>query len=259
MQVLDLFKLTNKVAVITGAAGYLGGDFGEAFAEAGAHVVLADLNGKLCEERANILSGIGSESMGFCVDVTDTSSIESMVKKVEKRFQKIDILVNAACQHISTSLEERTPADFERILRVDLTGTFLCSQIVGRRMIEQRHGNIINLGSIYGIVSSDPRIYGSSGLNNPEVYSASKGGIIQLTKYLAVHLAKYNIRVNCLSPGGVYNNQDQEFLRNYNNKVPMARMARPEELKGALVYLASEASSYVTGHNLVVDGGLTIW
>lgn len=108
-------------------------------------------------------------------------------------------------------------------------------------------------------MSPDPRIYGNSELNSPEVYAASKGAVIQLTRYLAVRFAKYNIRVNCISPGGVVNNQSRRFIKSYNNKVPMARMANPEELKGALVYIASDASSYVTGHNLVVDGGFTIW
>jgi NAD(P)-dependent dehydrogenase (short-subunit alcohol dehydrogenase family) len=127
-------------------------------------------------------------------------------------------------------------------------------------MREQGGGNIINIGSMYGVVSPDPRMYGDeSSLRSPEVYAASKAGVIQLTRYLAVHLAAHNIRVNCLSPGGVFNDQTEEFSKSYNARVPLGRMAKPEDMKGALVFLASDASSYVTGHNLVVDGGFTIW
>ena len=259
MSVLDLFKLTEKVAVITGGAGYLGRYFGEALSEAGAKVVFTDLDEDTCRQRAHELSETGADAMGICMDVTEKSSIEKMIKRVQEKFGTIDILVNAAYQHISSPFEERTLEDFEKILRISLTGTFLCSQTVGAVMIEQESGNIINIAPIYGMVSDDPRIYGDTGLNNPEVYSASKGGIIQLTRYLAVHLAKLNIRVNCLSPGGVLNKQGDEFVKRYSEKAPLNRMANPEELKGALVYFASDASSYVTGHNLIVDGGLTAW
>lgn len=259
MGVLDLFKLTEKVAVITGGAGYLGWYFGEALSEAGAKVVFTDLDEETCRRRAHALSETGADAMGICMDVTEKSSIERMIKRVQKKFGRVDILVNAAYQHISSPFEERTLEDFEKILRISLTGTFLCSQTVGALMIDQMSGNIINIASIYGMVSDDPRIYGDTGLNNPEVYSVSKGGIIQFTRYLAVHLAEYDIRVNSLSPGGVLNKQGDEFVMRYSDKVPMNRMANPEELKGALVYLASDASSYVTGHNLIVDGGWTVW
>jgi len=259
MGVLDLFKLSKKVAVITGGAGYLGRYFGQALYEAGAKVVFTDLDEDKCRQRAHELSGTGADAMGICMDVTDKMSIEKMMKSVQEKFGKVDILVNAAYQHISSPFEERALADFERILRISLTGTFLCSQTVSALMIKQKSGNIINIASIYGMVSDDPRIYGDTGLNNPEVYSVSKGGIIQFTRYLAVHLAKNGIRVNSLSPGGVLNKQGDEFVMRYSAKVPMNRMANPEELKGALVYLASDASSYVTGHNLIVDGGWTVW
>lgn len=257
MNTMDLFSLKGKAAIVTGAAGLLGLFFAQALADAGANVALCDLDFGRCFEKSRIVTG--TNAIAVQADVTDKESVRSMFEKVQSEFGRVDILVNGAYRHIATSFEDRRLDDFEAILRVNLTGVFLCCQQATEFMKEQGKGVIINMGSIYGVVSADPRIYGDSGLNSPEVYAASKGGVIHLTRYLAVHLAKYNIRVNSISPGGIFNNQPEEFLEKYAIKTPLGRMARADELKGALVFLASEASSYVTGHNLMVDGGFTIW
>ncbi len=257
MNTIDLFSLKGKAAVITGAAGLLGLPFAQALADAGANVALCDLEFERCLEKSSAVTG--GKAIAVQADVTSKESVRSMFETVRREFGRLDILVNGAYRHISTSFEDRSLDDFEAILRVNLTGVFLCCQESTQIMKDQGGGVIINVGSIYGVVSADPGIYGDSSLNSPEVYAASKGGVIHLTRYLAVHLAKYHIRVNSLSPGGIFNNQPEEFLAKYARKTPLGRMARAEELKGALVFLASEASSYVTGHNLMVDGGFTIW
>jgi NAD(P)-dependent dehydrogenase (short-subunit alcohol dehydrogenase family) len=257
MNTIDLFSLKGKVAIITGAAGLLGLSFAQALSDAGASIALCDLDYNKCIEKSKEITT--TKIITVKVDVTNKESVFSMVEEVQSEFKRIDILVNGAYRHISTSFEDRRLEDFEEILRVNLTGVFQCCQALTPVMKEQGGGVMINIGSIYGVVSADPRIYGNSDLNSPEVYAASKGGVIHLTRYLAVHLAKYNIRVNCISPGGVFNNQPEDFLTKYAMNTPLGRMARADELKGALVFLASDASSYVTGHNLMVDGGFTIW
>ena len=257
MNTLDMFSLKGKSAVITGGAGLLGLSFAQALADAGANVALCDFEFERCLSQSKAVTG--TTAIALRADVTDRDSVHSMFETARSQFGTVDILVNGAYRHISTSFEDRGLEDFEAILRVNLTGVFLCCQEAARLMKGQGKGVIINIGSIYGVVSADPGIYGDSGLNSPEVYAASKGGVIQLTRYLAIHLAKYNIRVNTISPGGIFNNQPEEFLEKYARKSPLSRMARADELKGALVFLASDASSYVTGHNLMVDGGWTAW
>jgi len=258
MNVREMFDLSDRVSIVTGATGQLGYQFSTALLEAGANVVLAD-KVPIPEKKLEKLKSIGPEAMAIKVNVTDKNSIKSMAKKVVSKFGKIDILVNNAGTAVFTSFEERSLDEFEKVLDVNLKGVFLCSQIVGKLMIKQKSGNIINIGSTYGIVSPDHRIYGKSGRNSSEVYGASKAGVIQMTKYLATYLSKYNIRVNCISPGGVFNYQDPAFVRKYSYKTPLGRMANEAELKGAVIFLASDASAYVTGHNLVVDGGWTTW
>lgn len=242
---------------MTGASGLLGSVFTKALYDKGATVIAADINYLKSKELSRKIDP--SRVIPAKLDVTDKKSVSNLIKKISNKFGRIDVLINAAYRHISTPFNERKLKDFEDILRINLTGVFLCSQLTANYMESQGFGNIINIGSMYGVVSADPRIYGNSGLRSPEVYAASKGGVIQLTKYLAVHLANSNIRVNCLSPGGVYNKQNKDFLKKFVQKVPLKRMAKPEEIANALIFLASDASSYMTGHNLVVDGGFTIW
>lgn len=258
MNVMKMFDLSGRIAIVTGAAGQLGYQLSAALLEAGANVVLAD-RVAIQKEKLKNLRNIGPKTMVVKMDVTDKNSIENMVEKVISKFGKIDILVNNAGVAVFTPFEERSLSEFEKVLDVNLKGVFLCSQIVGKQMMKQRKGNIINIGSIYGVVSPDHRIYGKSGRNSSEVYGASKAGVIQITKYLATYLSRYNIRVNCISPGGIFNNQDPAFVKRYSEKTPLGRMGNETDVKGAVVYLASDASAYVTGHNLVVDGGWTIW
>ena len=258
MNVMRMFDLSDRVAIVTGAAGQLGYQLSAALLEAGANVVLAD-RVTIPEKKLKNLGNIGPKVMVVKVDVTDKNSIENMVKKVISKFGKIDILVNNAGTAVFTPFEERNLNEFEKVLNVNLRGVFLCSQIVGKQMMKQKKGNMINIGSIYGMVSPDYRIYGRSGRNSSEVYGASKAGVIQITKYLATYLSRYNIRVNCISPGGIFNNQDPEFVKRYSEKTPLSKMGNDTDIKGAVVYLASDASAYVTGHNLVIDGGWTIW
>lgn len=259
MSTLDLFRLDGKVALVTGAAGRLGFSFSKALSEAGAVVLMADLNLDQCKENENLVrKGRYVEVDSIQLDITQSESIESMVKQALERFKRIDILINNAGVGVYTPFSARTLDEYNNVMDVNVRGTLFCTQIISKEM-QTNGGSIINIGSIYGVVSPDPRIYGDSGRNSSEVYGASKAAIIQMTKYFAVHLARFNIRVNCLTPGGVFANQKGFFVNNYNRKTPLGRMAKQSDLSGALIFLASDASSYVTGHNLVVDGGFTIW
>lgn len=259
----DLFDVTGRVAVITGGAGLLALEFAEVLAEYGANIVLVDLDENSCKNRAiDLERKTGNQAIGLFVDLTKKDSIEDMVKKTIDRFKRIDILINNAATkspNFIAPFEEFPLADWEEVLAVNLTAVFLCSQAVGKQMLNQGGGVIINIASHYGLVGPDFRIYEASGISTPPVYSATKAGVIGLTRYLATWWANKNIRVNSISPGGVYNGQPDNFVENYSYRTPMGRMAKKTELRGAILYLASDASSYVTGHNLVIDGGWTAW
>ena len=249
-------NLKGKVVILTGGSGQIGKGFARALLSYGCRVFIADM--KRPEKCAALFRNKNISFMA--TDVTRQDSVLNTVDLVLKKYRRIDVLVNNAGIGVFTPFEKRTIDEFMSVLKVNLLGTFLYSQaVVTHAMIKQNHGNIINIGSIYGLVSPDPRIYSTSGRNSSEVYAASKAGVIQMSKYLAVHLAKYNIRVNCISPGGVFNRQQKEFVNNYCAKTPLGRMAEPQDLVGALVFLVSDNSKYITGHNLVVDGGFTSW
>jgi len=262
----ELFDLTGRVAIVTGGAGQLGFPMSQSLAELGAHVVIASRNVDNCREKAAAISKDNPEAIGLKLDVTQEDSIEEMTASVMEHFGRIDILVNNALTGKRAGVEDMTLEDWEFSLRGGLTSVFLCSQIVGREMVKRKRGVIVNIASIYGIVAPDQGIYGKSGLNSPPNYAAVKGGVVQLTRYLATYWAKDNIRVNAITPGGFYNPMFKEtlpdydvFLKNYCRKTPLGRMAEPEDIKGAIAYLASDASNYVTGANLVLDGGFTVW
>ncbi len=264
--VWDLFSLKGRVAVVTGGAGRLGSQMCDALAEAGAHVVVASRDLAKCQRKAEAISATHAEALAVSVDHTDRDSAAQMIAAVTQHYGRIDVLVNNAYSGAAKSFEEMSTPEFEAALRGGITGTFVCSQAAAPVMKQQRSGVIINLGSIYGLVSPDQRIYGRSGLNSPCNYAPTKAGIIQFTRYLATYLAPDGIRVNCLTPGGFYDasfqsrpEYDEVFVKNYSHKTPLGRMGNPTDLKGAIVYLASDASAYVTGHNLVVDGGWTTW
>ena len=267
---MNNFSLKNKVAIVTGALGLLGKQHCYALSEAGANVIVADLNKELAN---NFAKELKTNSIGCFLDVTDLNSINLMMNKILRHYNKIDILINNAAINdmvenpkidLNNSMFENYPLEnWQRSIDVNLTGTFLCSQIIGKEMAKRNFGNIINIASTYGIVSPNQNLYKDN--NNkqlfykPPAYSVTKGAIISFTKYLAAYWANKNIRVNALSPGGVENKQDEYFIKNYSSYTPLGRMAKPNDYKGAIVFLASEASAYMTGANLVVDGGWTIW
>jgi len=259
----NLQRLDGKVAVVTGGAGLLGPEFGAALAEQGAGVALIDVSQEKVEAAAQSLAAaFGGKTLGLSADISDPASVATMVGRVLAEFRRIDVLVNGAAGRppgFFAPFEDYALSDWNHVISANLTGTFLCCQAVGRHMKENGGGSIINTSSVYGVVSPDQRVYEGSSINTPAAYSASKAGVIGLTRYLSTYWANDNIRVNTITPGGVFNHQDPAFVRQYERRTPMGRMARPHELRGAVVFLASDMASYVTGHNLVVDGGWTAW
>lgn len=258
------WNLTGKTALVTGGAGLLGPHIGMALAEAGATVVLCDINPQSGRKAlSNIPKALKSLVRFQPLDVTSENSIKKLIKTVEKKNGGIDILINAAIASGTThftSVEKYDMNHWNRVMEVNVNGTFLMTRNVAASMIKKDiRGSIINIASIYGVVGADQRIYGSSGINSPAVYAASKGAIVNLTRYFAAYWAKNGLRVNCVSPGGVFNDQPKEFLERYAAKTPLGRMMDRKEIKGAVLYLASNASSFVTGHNIMVDGGWTAW
>lgn len=263
----DLFRLDGQVAVVTGGAGLLGEQHALALSEFGATVVLTDLQLEVCRERAErIGAGTGNPVLAALCDVTRKDSWEDVVQWTLDQFGRIDVLVNNAgytnqsrSAHYGAPFPEFPLEDWNQILEVNVTGAFLGCQAVGRQMLDQGRGSIINLASLYGVVSPNHRLYPGTGIHQPVAYSVSKAGVIALTRYLGTLWADRGVRVNCLTPGGVFNQHREDFLERYARLSPAGRMADKEEMRGALVYLASAASSYCTGHNLVVDGGWTVW
>lgn len=266
----DLFSLNEKVAIVTGALGLIGKNHCFALAEAGANVIACDLNKEMCEEFAKNLP---NDSIGIGVDITNPESLKNLRDEVLNKFGKIDILVNNAAindmfENPSAALEqsmfENYPLEmWKKSLEVNVTGMFLCSQIIGTEMAKRKYGSIINVASTYGMVAPDQSLYknekGEQTFYKSPAYPATKGAVISFTKFLAAYWGSVGVRVNTLSPGGVENSQNEFFIKNYSQRTPLGRMAAPTDYKGAVVYLASDASSYMTGANLVVDGGWTAW
>jgi NAD(P)-dependent dehydrogenase (short-subunit alcohol dehydrogenase family) len=267
MNTESLFRVDGKVAVITGASGLLGEQHAEALGDQGADVVLVDVHLQRCEERANVIQNKGKvRALALEGDVTQRSSWEAILDRVLSKFGQVDILVNNAAftnQSKSKSYDrgftEFPLEDWHQILEVNLTGTFLGCQVIGAQMVKQQSGSIVNLASLYGVVSPNHRLYPGTGIHQPVAYSVSKSGVIGLTRYLATLWGDQGVRVNCITPGGVFNGHSELFADRYGALSPAGRMARPDEMRGALIYLASAASEYCTGHNLVVDGGWTAW
>jgi NAD(P)-dependent dehydrogenase (short-subunit alcohol dehydrogenase family) len=268
----NLFDLKDKNAVVTGGVGILGQRFCRGLAEFGAQVAVVDLDlGRCTAFAAELERDYGTPMLGVACDVSEPASIANMVDQVNKRFGAIHILHNNAASKSAdldaffASTEEYSLAEWRKIMSVNIDGMFLVAQAVGSQMKKQgTGGSIIQTASIYGIVSSDKRIYDGSfylgrQISNPAVYSTSKAAVIGLTRYLGANWGDARIRVNALVPGGVESGQNDTFKARYSARVPLARMAQPDEMVGALIYLASDASSYVTGHCLVVDGGLSAW
>lgn len=265
VKITDLFDLSGKIIVLTGAAGNLGSQYVDGLSQAGANVVLADMNYSDCIRiEKNIRTKYDVDPLSVNLDLTNKKSISNLVSKVVKKYSKIDVLINNAAYQGTdkirkTPFEKLSLNDWNKAVSVNLTGIFLLCQQVGAIMKKQKHGNIINIGSTYGLVAPDQRIYGNSGQNAGAFYSATKSAVINLTRHLASYWANTGIRVNTLSPGGVERNQTRDFITNYSNKTMLGRMARKDEYVGAIIFLASDASSYMTGSNLIIDGGWTAW
>ena len=270
--IFDKFSLKGKIAIVTGGPGLLGAEFCRTLAEAGAKVVVADLDGKAAEAVALKLREHNFPAIAAPVDVTRPDQVKAMVDNVINEFGRIDVLVNSAAidpkfdpSHPGTDngAFETYPVElWRKAIDVNLTGAFLCSQAVAGPMLKNGGGSIINICSTYGLVGPDQRIYEKEGAPvryKPVYYSVTKAGILGLTRYLSTYFAGKGIRANALTPGGIFNNNDDEFLKNYSARAVMGRMAHKDEMNGAILFLASEASSYMTGSNLVVDGGWTAW
>lgn len=263
----ELFDLTGKVALVTGGARNLGYDMAMALAEAGASVAVSSRRLEDAERAARrITEDTGRKALGVTCDVRYEDQVVAMVDAVLAGFGKIDILVNNAGNVVSTPenkpIEHRPLDEWRFTVDVNMTGVFLCTKhVVAHAMKPARRGVIINIGSTAGMVGKDHRIYRGTGMGGATIdYAAAKGGVISMTREMACWLAQYNIRVNCISPGGFWRGHSDIFTRQYSDLVPMQRMGQDgKELKGPVLFLACEASSYVTGINLPVDGGLTAW
>ena len=264
MSINKIFNLSNKVIILTGAAGLLGTEYAHGLSQAGANVVLADLNFDKCKKLSlNLNKKYDVNSFPIKLDVTKINSINTMIKAVIKKFSKIDILINNAyfseAGYTKIKFENYDLDIWKKGLNVNLSGIFLCCQQIGKIMKKQKKGNIINISSIYGIVAPDQRIYGNTKIIKSALYSVTKSGVLNFTRYLASYWRQDGIRVNTLSLGGVEENQNIIFKKNYSNKTMIGRMAKKDEYVGALIFLSSNASSYMTGSNLVIDGGWTAW
>ncbi len=262
------FRMDGKVVLVTGGAGILGRLFCEGFAQAGAQVALVDMDSQLVH---NISDAIGDNVAGFACDVSSPDSIKDCITQVIDRFGRIDVLHNNAATKTNDvraffkPFEEYSLETWREVMSVNIDGMFLMAQAVGRHMLERGGGGVVvQTSSIYGLVGPDNRIYEGSNylggpINTPAVYAASKAAVIGLTRWLATNWAQAGIRVNCLVPGGVTSGQNSIFSDLYSSRVPLGRMAKADEIVPALLYLSSDASSYVTGQVLAVDGGWTSW
>ena len=260
----DAFSLDGKVVVLSGAAGIIGAQVVKAFVEAGARVFALDRDAGLLQERL----GTSHASMITCV--ADVSSRDSLVQAhavLESKWGTADALLNNAATKSENFFEpfETFPVnEWNDVMSVNLTGAMLCAQVFGTPMARRASGSIVNTLSIYGIVAPDQRIYEGSeylgrAINTPAIYAASKAGLWGLTKYLAAYWGHRGVRVNAVTPGGVFSGQNDTFVENYSRRTPLGRMAEADDMVQAMRYLTSDAAKYVTGHNLVVDGGWTAW
>ncbi len=260
-----MFDLYNKIVILTGSSGFLGRQYAHILCQANATIILADINYKESQKLATELkTKYNAKVMPIKTNLTNKQSVKNLVSKVIGKFSKIDVLINNAMFHenkkeLTTPFEKYSLSNWNKVIDVNLTGMFLCCQEVGKIMKKQKSGNIINISSIYGLVGADQRIYAKSGLNSSVSYAVTKGAILNLTRYLASYWNGNNIRVNSLTLGGVNNKQDKEFIKNYSYRTMMGRMANKNDYDGAILFLASDASSYMTGSNLIVDGGWTAW
>lgn len=260
----NIFDITNKIAVITGGAGLLGSQFAKVLASHGAVVILTDYDLDECEKKVKQLSK--ENIIAKKLDVTSRSDWDNVLGKVYIDYGSIDILVNSAgftnktkTNSFDNTFENTTLDSWNQMLNVNLTGSFLGCQTAAKFMKESNSGSIINIASLYGVVSPNHKMYPGTGIVQPVAYTVSKHGVMGLTKYAATWLAEYGIRVNSITPGGIQDDHNELFLERFGQLSPNGRMTKKDELDGALMYLASNASSSVVGQNLIIDGGWTAW
>ena len=258
----QLLDLSGKVAIVTGAAGWLGSAMSRALAEAGATLVVTSREEAKAQEFAATLPGSGH--MGLALSQEDTDQIPAFVAQVVEKLGRVDVLVNNAYGTTAPTIDSATAEDFDRAYHAGVTAYFLLARAVADHLRSRNApGSIINIASMYGVVASYPDAYTGLPVNSPPNYHGLKGGLIHLTRHLAVYWAKDRVRVNAISPGAFpsprVRGSQPEFIERLNGKVPMGRMGEPEELKGLVVLLASDAGNYITGQNILVDGGWTAW
>jgi len=262
----ELMSLDGRVALVTGGAGHIGRAVANALAEVGASIAVVDLSASGAEEAATALAANYSvKAAAFACDFEQPADVKELPRRVHEKFGRIDIIVNCAA-FVGTSglegwavpFEQQSPETWRRALEVNLTAPFILVQAAAEDLAASGHGSVINIASIYGITGPDWRLYEGTSLGNPAAYSASKGGLIQMTRWLATTMAP-KVRVNAIAPGGVFRQTPEPFVSRYVARTPLARMAMEEDVKGAAAYLASDLSAYVTGQCLAVDGGWTAW
>ena len=262
------FDLGGKAIVLTGAGGIIGRSITETLVQLGAKVAAVDRDADSLVRLTEALpAGMASEVKTFACDLTQKPQVSDLVGRIESEFAAIDCLCNNAAaksENFFAPFEDFPLEDWNAVMATNLTSAMLCCQAFGPAMVARRKGAIVNTLSIYGIVAPDQRIYDGSeyegrAINTPAIYSASKAALWGLTQHLATYWSAYGIRVNAVTPGGVFSGQNDAFVAKYSNRVPLGRMAQPHEIADAVAYLASDASSYVNGQNIVVDGGLTTW
>ncbi|MBM4436579.1 MAG: SDR family oxidoreductase [Actinobacteria bacterium] len=261
MGILDRFALHGRVALVTAGAGPLfGSSIAEALAEAGATVVTASRSLERNQTFAARLRAAGHDAHGMQVDITDVASIQRLHDGVMARFGRLDVLVNSALarEAYAGGWDEMTVARWTAAAAGDMVGLYAICHAFVADMVRQGRGSIVNIGSIFSVVANDPTMYEGTSMKQPPAYPFVKAGMVNFTRYIAAYFGKQGVRANCICPGGYFNHQPQPFLGRYEKRCPLGRMLNHEDLKGAVVFLASDASAYVTGHALVVDGGWTI-
>jgi NAD(P)-dependent dehydrogenase (short-subunit alcohol dehydrogenase family) len=260
--VRQLMDLSGRVAIVTGGAGHIGRAMCQALAELGANVAVVDINADAARDAA---AALGDQAAAFALDLSDEAAVKALPAQVQQRWGRIDVLVNNAA-FVGTSgltgwvvpFEQQSVDTWRKAVEVNLTAAFALTQACAPALAEHGRGSVVNVASIYGVLGPDMSLYEGTAMGNPAAYAASKGGLIQLTRWLATVLGP-SIRVNCLSPGGVERGQPEAFRERYVARTPLGRMATEEDFKGTLAWLASDLSAYVTGQNIMVDGGWTAW
>ena len=264
MKTIEMFDITGKISLVTGGYGLYGAHISRALAESGSTVFIASRNKTKCVDYAKELEKEGFLAEGASLDLGSEESINNLIGEIVRKYDRIDILVNnAVSREGMADLENATKEGWEKAQRINSTGLMLITKTVIKKMKQQKSGNIINISSIQGINGPNFTVYGSTGMSSPINYTYDKWGIIGFTKWIANYYGKYNIRANCISPGG-YNpgltdDENNEFTQNYKKLTPLGRFADDHDIKEPVVFLASEASKYITGHNLILDGGWSCW